>query len=87
VNHIANEYALWPMAKKPAEKIAFGEMRICCGFSTEREEPILNDDEEREGWKDNNDARRKNVANKVILIFNASYWVYLLNYRIRRQRC
>jgi len=65
VNHIANEYAFWPIAKKPAEKIAFGEMRICCGFSTEREEPILNDEEEDEHWKYNN-GRRKSVIDKAI---------------------
>jgi len=70
VNHIANEYAFSPMETKPAEKIAFGEMRVSCGFSTEREEPILNDDEEDEPCKCIN-ARRKSVIDKAILVLSA----------------
>lgn len=79
MNHIANEYAFSPMAINPAEKMAFGEMRICCGFSTEREEPIVRDDEEDddESWKYINN-RRKSVIDKGILIFNGRYRVFLL---------
>jgi len=76
VNHIANEYAFSPMARKPALNMPFGDTRTCCGFSTEREDPFLNDDDEDEIWKDNNDARRKSVIDKAILVLDASSCEY-----------
>ena len=39
---MAKEYAFSPMAIKPAENTPFRETRMSSGFSTEREEPLLN---------------------------------------------
>lgn len=72
VNHMAKEYAFSPMAIKPAENIPFGEMIVSCGFSTEREEPFLNDDEEEgEVWNNKAKTRRNSVNEKSRVFMDA----------------
>lgn len=68
VNHMAKEYAFSPMAKKPEENMPFGEVIMSPGFSTEREEPFLNDEEEDELWIDKANTTRKTVNIESILL-------------------
>ena len=41
VNQMAKQYALNPTAWKPAQYMAFGEIRTSSGFSTDSDEPRL----------------------------------------------
>jgi hypothetical protein len=68
VNHMAKEYEFSPMEIKPEENMPFCEMSLSSGFSTERDEPVLSDDdEEYEQWNEKANTRRNSVNVKSIL--------------------
>jgi len=72
VNHMAKEYEFSPMEVKPAENMPFCEMILSCGFSTEMDEPFLNDDKkEDEDWNEKANTRRNSVNEKSILFMDA----------------
>jgi hypothetical protein len=45
---MAKEYEFSPMEIKPAENMPFCEMSLSSGFPTERDEPVLSDDDDEE---------------------------------------